>query len=577
MTAESQAGPGWFRTMRISTKLTCVVGTSLASLCIMGLITVFATSEMQSLGRDLYIKSDRAATIQLELAVDLERVISAVHSAPAELDLEQLKKTRAGFDAGLTEIGKLLAGEQGDGDAAVLASVTQIAERLDAFAAASRKVFELSAAFAQPDAIAMLAHEVAPVEKAIQVRLQGFHDARAAFEASKVSAMEAAASGIIWLVAGLVGLIVIGLSGLAYAVVSRGVIRPINAISQVMARVAGGATTDDIPGVGRPDEIGGMARAVEVFRQHIVASERLAARQAEAQATRARRQELMERSTEAFGTSISTVLETLTTSTAGMRQAADTMARTSATLHDEATTTSEGAARSSRDLTSVAESVEQLTASVHEISRQVATAAEVSRKAVRRTEASQQSIRGLSDSTARIGDVVRLINEIAGQTNLLALNATIEAARAGDAGKGFAVVAGEVKALAAQTAKATTEIGDQIDTVRAATEATVLAMAEISGMIGQMDEVSATIATAVDQQTVTTREIATSIQAVSTATVRSVGAMGHVVSVADQAGATSKEVLAGAAEIGDEARVLRAEVDRFLAAVQSDTDPRHAA
>jgi methyl-accepting chemotaxis protein len=183
-------------------------------------------------------------------------------------------------------------------------------------------------------------------------------------------------------------------------------------------------------------------------------------------------------------------------------------------------------------------------------------------------------VRGLTDSTARIGDVVRLISDIAGRTNLLALNATIEAARAGEAGKGFAVVASEVKALATQTAKATAEIGDQIDTVRGATEATIAAMAEISDMIGRMDAVSTMISNAVSQQSATTRSITASVQSVSGATVRSAQAMGHVVVVADQAGDASKDVLTGASDVGQEATTLRTEVDRFLQAVRDDSGER---
>jgi hypothetical protein len=198
----------------------------------------------------------------------------------------------------------------------------------------------------------------------------------------------------------------------------------------------------------------------------------------------------------------------------------------------------------------------------------------VSRQAVARAEAGQESIHGLTDATARIGDVVRLISDIAGQTNLLALNATIEAARAGEAGKGFAVVAGEVKALAAQTARATAEIAGQIDMMRAATTQTTTAVNEIGSMIGRMDEAAAAIAAAVEQQSVTTREIATSVQAVSGATTQSAQAMGQVVAVADTAGTASQEVNAGAARITTEAERLRAEVDRFLAAVQSDLGER---
>ena len=152
-------------------------------------------------------------------------------------------------------------------------------------------------------------------------------------------------------------------------------------------------------------------------------------------------------------------------------------------------------------------------------------------------------MQGLSEATARIGDVVHLISDIASQTNLLALNATIEAARAGEAGKGFAVVAGEVKALAAQTAKATAEIGSQIDTVRTATSDAVTAMAEIGGIIGKINEVSAAIAAAVEEQNATTHEIAASVQAVSNATAGTAQAMEHVVPVADDAGTASRDVL----------------------------------
>jgi methyl-accepting chemotaxis protein len=230
--------------------------------------------------------------------------------------------------------------------------------------------------------------------------------------------------------------------------------------------------------------------------------------------------------------------------------------------------------KSSQDLATTATSVETLTSSFAEIARQVATAAEVSRQAVQRAEVSQTTVRGLADSTARIGDVVSLINTIAAQTNLLALNATIEAARAGDAGKGFAVVASEVKALAAQTARATAEIGGQIDTVRRVTAATIAAMTEIGGMIGHMDAITGTMAAAVEEQSVTTREIAERVTAVASATAQSAEAMGQVVLVAGQAGSASQAVQAGAAGVRQEASVLRAEVERFLVMVRTDSGER---
>jgi methyl-accepting chemotaxis protein len=257
-----------------------------------------------------------------------------------------------------------------------------------------------------------------------------------------------------------------------------------------------------------------------------------------------------------------------------MHRASDAMSGAAGAVHDQATATAGGANKSSQDLTSVAGAVEELTASVDEISRQVTTAASVARDAVSRAESSQKTMQGLAEATARIGDVVHLISDIAGQTNLLALNATIEAARAGEAGRGFAVVAGEVKALAAQTAKATADIGSQIETVRGVTADAVGAMTEISGIIGKMDEVAAAISAAVEEQSITTREIASSIQAVSGATAETAQAMARVVGAANEAGTACTDVQAGSTDIGHEAETLRAKVDEFLTAVRDDSGER---
>ncbi len=350
--------------------------------------------------------------------------------------------------------------------------------------------------------------------------------------------------------------------------------RPLNALTIAMGRLASGDTTAPIPAHGRDDEIGDMARAVDVFKQNMVRADQLRTEQAAAHAERSRRQDAMERDTEAFGTSVSTVMTKLSGSSEDMRRAAEAMTQASATVHMAATHTSDGAVKSARDLATTAAAVDELTSGFAEISRQVEAAADVSRQAVRRAEASETTIRGLAETTARIGDVVHLIDTIASQTNLLALNATIEAARAGDAGRGFAVVAGEVKALAAQTARATAEIGGQIDAMRGVTDATVAAMTEIGGMIGHMFELAAGMATTVEAQSLTTREIATRIKAVSGATEQSTEAMGEVVEVAGKAGSASREVFSGIAGIGKEADVLRAEVEQFLVMVRTDSDER---
>jgi len=369
------------------------------------------------------------------------------------------------------------------------------------------------------------------------------------------------------------GLIIIGCFGVSMRLARR-ISKPVRSLTKAMDSLAQGQLSVDIGEQQRSDEIGEMARTVEVFKNGMIRADQLAAAAEATRAAREQRQAAIERHTQDFGTSISGVMTSLANAAETMRRASQTMQQATHAVHEKASETSTGTAKSSRDLTTVAAAVEQLTSSVGEISRQVATAAEVSRQAVERATRSHATMQTLTEATTRIGDVVRLISEIAGQTNLLALNATIEAARAGDAGKGFAVVAGEVKALASQTSKATVEISSQIDMVRTATGEAVGATDEIRLIVGKLDEVSAAISAAVEQQSATTREIADSVQIVSTATADTARAMAEVVAVANGAAAASKDVMAGSTAIGQEAETLRTEVDRFLVAVQDDTGER---
>jgi methyl-accepting chemotaxis protein len=222
----------------------------------------------------------------------------------------------------------------------------------------------------------------------------------------------------------------------------------------------------------------------------------------------------------------------------------------------------------------VAAAIQQMTSRVDEISRQVAVAAQVTREAVGQADASRETLKSLTEATLRIGDVVQLINDIAGQTNLLALNATIEAERAGEVGRDFAVVAGEVKALATQTGSATQEIGGQIEAVRSAASESISAIGEVACIIGRLDEVTAMIAAALEEQSAAAREIAASLQAVSSASSEATAAMQHVVSGSDEASAVSQQVLESASNIGVEAERLRGEVDQFLIAVRDEASNR---
>jgi methyl-accepting chemotaxis protein len=445
--------------------------------------------------------------------------------------------------------------------APVLATLTAYTARFDGYAAGSLKALE------------MFDHELRPVMLSMQRQLATAVASLKQDFAGSVATADRTMSRAMLLQAVLAGA---GLAagGALALLIGRGITVPLGGMTAAMTTLAAGDKTIDIPSRDGTDEIGDMARAVEVFRQNAIAAERLAEEQAAARDARARRQDAMDQHTQAFGNTIAEVMASVARSADGMRRAADAMTSAAGSVHEQATDTATSATKSSQDLTAVAAAVEELSASVDEISRQVTTAANVARQAVTRADASQGTMRGLTDATARIGDVVHLISTIAGQTNLLALNATIEAARAGEAGKGFAVVAGEVKALAAQTAKATADIGSQIATMRSVTDDAVGAMTEIGGIIGKMDAVAAAISSAVDQQSVTTREIASSIQAVSGVTVGTANAMAQVAEAADTASAASQDVQTGSGDIGRDTGTLRAKLDAFLTAVRIDSGER---
>ncbi|CAH2602612.1 HAMP domain-containing protein [Rhodovastum atsumiense] len=356
--------------------------------------------------------------------------------------------------------------------------------------------------------------------------------------------------------------------------VAHGITRPITGLTEAMKALAGKDLTTRIPAADQRDEVGEMARAVQVFKESMIRTAELVAAQEAERGTKERRQSAMDRHTQDFGTSVSGVMAALSRSGDSMRVAAEKMTESSRNVNTEASGTAEGASRTAQQLTSVAAAIEELTSSVAEISRQVTSASQVAQEAVKRADASQATMRGLSEATGRIGDVVQLINNIAGQTNLLALNATIEAARAGDAGRGFAVVANEVKKLAEQTSRATAEIGGQIEAVSGAAGNSVTAMADIAQIIGRLNEISGHIAAAVEQQSATTREIAGNLQLVSAEGSHASTAMQKVVDMSGEAGTMSLQVLDAARGIGTEADRLRTEVDQFLSAVRDETGNR---
>ncbi|HUH84929.1 MAG TPA: HAMP domain-containing methyl-accepting chemotaxis protein [Stellaceae bacterium] len=358
--------------------------------------------------------------------------------------------------------------------------------------------------------------------------------------------------------------------GLFFAVtMGRSIAHPVTAMTEAMKRLAGGDKHVTIPARDRADEIGDMAQAVEVFRDSMVESERLATAQREEQAQKERRQRVVEDNLTAFDGSMRAMLQALGDASTQMRLTAQSMSATAEETSRQATGVASAAEQASANVDTVASSAEEMGASIAEITRQVAESSRIATQAVEEAGRTNATVQGLADAAQKIGEVVSLIQDIASQTNLLALNATIEAARAGEAGKGFAVVASEVKSLANQTAKATEDIAGQIAAIQDATKKAVDAIGAIDGTIGRMNEISTMIAAAMEEQGASTREIARNTQEAARGTLDVSQSIGNVNQAAAETGTAAGQVLTSSEELGKHAEKLRNEVDRFLAHIRA--------
>jgi methyl-accepting chemotaxis protein len=359
-------------------------------------------------------------------------------------------------------------------------------------------------------------------------------------------------------------------AGAFFFAVQSSISRPLTRAVDALGELAAGNIATQVSGLERHDEIGKVAGAIQIFKDKMIETERLRAEQLEAEQTQSeRRKAEMQKLADGFEAAIGQIVETVSSTSTELEASAGTLTKTAEHAQEVTTMVAAASEEASTNVQSVASATEEMASSVNEISRQVQESARMAGEAVDQARSTTERVSELSKAATRIGDVVELINTIAGQTNLLALNATIEAARAGEAGRGFAVVASEVKALAEQTAKATGEIGQQITGIQAATQDSVTAIKEISGTIERLSEISSTIAAAVEEQSAATQEISRNVQQAAQGTQQVSSNITDVQRGASETGSASSQVLSAAQSLSSDSNRLKLEVGKFLNSVRA--------
>nr|WP_321445662.1 methyl-accepting chemotaxis protein [uncultured Cohaesibacter sp.] len=357
---------------------------------------------------------------------------------------------------------------------------------------------------------------------------------------------------------------------LAAFFIARGITKPILSLTNAMARLSNQDYSTVVPGGERADELGQMARAVDVFKQNGIRAQELEAEQREQELrAEAEKRKIMMDMAEEFDAQIGTVVNSVSAASAQLNTSAKMMSDVAVETERQATEASAASQQTSSNVQTVATATEEMNSTISEISLQVGNASKASIDAVEKVSATNVQMSTLAETSSKIGAVVEMISKIAEQTNLLALNATIESARAGEAGKGFAVVAAEVKDLAGQTAKATEEIAQQIGEVQSATNEASVSMQGVSQAIQQVNEISAAIASAMEEQSAATGEISSSVhQAAQGTEVVNANVMA-VSKASEEAGAASGQVMSAASELEQQSATLKTEVDKFIAQIRA--------
>lgn len=349
----------------------------------------------------------------------------------------------------------------------------------------------------------------------------------------------------------------------------RNVATPITTMTAAMVKLGQGDKTVEVPGVGRQDEIGGMASALQVFKETAIEAERMQNLQQEGTRKQIERGENLAKAVKEFEMTVARIVNTVASAATEMQATSETLSSAATETNTQATAVAAAAEQASSNVQTVASSAEELTASIGEINNRVGEASKQANDATSQATRTSTTMQALNDMAQKIGSVVELVQEIAAQTNLLALNATIEAARAGEAGKGFAVVASEVKGLANQTAKATEEISGQISTIQSATGQARNDIEVIAKTIAGINSYISGIASAAEEQRAATQEISRSVNEAAKGTQEVTSNVVNITHASSETGRMASETLTAASELSKQAELLKKEVSAFISRVQS--------
>jgi methyl-accepting chemotaxis protein len=554
--------------LSIVARLYLLLGLATVALFLVIGASVIGSGRMAEAGRLLHDRGALGIEEASHLALLFERQRGFVSRAPAETEVDRQKRYRSDFVALSAELDATLARLAPLVAAAAQDKVPQLTALFQTLRKQAVEVFDLAESFVQDKAIEVLNGPFSETNKQVEATLTALlSSVRNTADRQVVELSDARDFQITAIAAvSLIGVVIVDGFGIFLA---RGLARRLRRITAAMAALSGGDMEAEVAAANDRDEIGEMARALQVFKDNMIEARRLETGQREEQLRKEQRQQHVEQSVHKFNSAVNASLQGLAEAATELRGASETVSSTALETNIQAAAVSSASAQATGNVRSVAAASQELSASIEEIARQVTHASEMAGRSVGEAERTDGSVRELVDAATRIGESVQLINSIASQTNLLALNATIEAARAGDAGRGFSVVASEVKSLASQTAKATQEIAGQITAIQTATHNVVEAIKGIGGTIGQVNEISVSIASAIEQQGAATQEIVRHTEEVANGTAEVSANIGGVSQGIAATETAATRVLTATELLGRQTASLRAEIDHFLADIQA--------